>query len=50
VRAHGADPYRYLEWVLEKLMHQPNPSADRSDALLPNAWIKLPQTAAGKTS
>jgi hypothetical protein len=36
--------------VLEKLMHQPKPSADQSDALLPTAWIKLLQTAAGKTA
>jgi transposase len=48
VRAHGADPYRYLEWVLERLMHHPNPSGDQIDALLPAAWIKLQREAAGK--
>lgn len=48
VRAHGADPYRYLEWVLEKLMHHPNPSADQIDTLLPVAWIRLQHTALGK--
>jgi transposase len=48
VRARGADPYRYLEWVLEKLMRQPNPSAEQIEALLPAAWIRPQHTAAGK--
>ncbi|NJM39043.1 MAG: IS66 family transposase [Akkermansiaceae bacterium] len=48
VRAHGADPYRYLEWVLEKLMRHPNPSAEQSDSLLPAAWISHQPTAVGK--
>lgn len=48
VRAHGADPYRYLEWVLEKLMHHPDPGAEQIDALLPATWIRLHHTAAGK--
>jgi hypothetical protein len=43
-----AEVYRYLEWVLEKLMHQPNPVAEQFDALLPAAWISLQHTAAGK--
>lgn len=48
VRSHGADPYRYLEWVLGKLMRQPNPNAEQIDTLLPAAWIRLQHTAAGK--
>jgi transposase len=48
VRAHGADPYRYLEWVLGKLMRQTNPSADQIDALLPVAWIRQQSDAVGK--
>lgn len=48
VRAHGADPYRYLEWVLEKFMHHRNPSGEEIDALLPGAWVKLQRDAAGK--
>lgn len=48
VRAHGADPHRYLEWVLGKLMHHPNPGADQIDALLPVAWIRLQHPAPGK--
>ena len=48
VRAYGADPYRYLEWVLEKLMRQTNPSADQIDALLPVAWIRQQSDAVGK--
>jgi hypothetical protein len=48
VRAHGADPYRYLEWVLGKLMRQTHPSADQIDALLPIVWIRQQHTAAGK--
>lgn len=48
VRAHGADPYRYLEWVLEKLMRQTHPSADQIDAWLPVAWIRQQSDAVGK--
>lgn len=48
VRAHGADPYRYLEWVFENLMRQPTPGAGQIDSLLPAAWITLQKTAAGK--
>ena len=48
VRAHGADPYRYLEWVLEKLMHLANPRGDQIDALLPAAWVKQQSNIAGK--
>jgi len=48
VRSHGADPYRYLEWVLEKLMEQPNPSAEQIDSLLPTAWIRRNDNAARK--
>lgn len=47
-RAHGADPYRYLEWVLEKLMHHRNHSGEEIDALLPGAWVTLQRDAAGK--
>lgn len=50
VRSHGADPYRYLEWVLEKLMHNPNPSGEDADALLPRAWVKMQRDAAEKTA
>lgn len=38
VRSHGADPYAYFEWVFEKLMHQPSPSPEQLDQLLPSAW------------
>jgi transposase len=48
VRSQGADPYRYLEWVLEALMHHPNPSEDQIDALLPAAWIKMQRDTAKK--
>jgi transposase len=48
VRAHGADPYRYLEWVLGKLMRQTHPSAEQIDALLPVAWIRQQSDAVGK--
>jgi len=40
VRSRGADPYAYFEWVFEKLMHQPTPSADQLDQLLPSAWLQ----------
>jgi hypothetical protein len=48
VRAHGADPYRYLEWVLGKLMRQTHPSAEQIDELLPVAWIRQQSDAVGK--
>jgi hypothetical protein len=40
VRSRGADPYAYFEWVFEKLMHQPSPSAEQIDQLLPTAWLQ----------
>jgi transposase len=40
VRSRGADPYAYFEWVFEKLMHQPSPSAEQLDQLLPTAWLQ----------
>jgi hypothetical protein len=40
VRSHGADPYAYFEWVFEKLMHEPSPSAEQVDHLLPTAWLQ----------
>jgi transposase len=48
VRAHGADPFRYLEWVFTELMHQPNPGDDQLDALMPTAWIKQQREAKKK--
>lgn len=40
VRSRGADPYAYFEWVFEKLMHQPSPSSEQLDQLLPTAWLQ----------
>jgi len=40
VRSRGADPYAYFEWVFEKLMHQPSPSVEQIDQLLPTAWLQ----------
>jgi hypothetical protein len=37
IRRHGLDPFAYLEWVFEKLMH--DPPADQHEALLPEAWV-----------
>ncbi len=37
IRRHGMDPFAYLEWVFEKLMH--NPAAEELEALLPVNWI-----------
>ncbi len=37
IRRHGHDPFAYLEWVFEKLMH--DPPADQHEALLPEAWV-----------
>ena len=37
IRRHGLDPYAYLEWVFEKLMH--DPPEDQYEALLPGAWV-----------
>lgn len=48
VRAHRADPYRYLERVLEKLMRHPSPSGEEIDALLPATWIGLQRGAGEK--
>ena len=38
IRAHGADPFAYFEWVFEKLMH--NPPAEELESLLPVHWLK----------
>ena len=46
VRRHGADPFAYFEWVLEKLMQDPAPK--ELQALLPATWIK-PRPAASET-
>ena len=48
VRIHGADPFRYFEWVFEKLMHHPEPGGEEIDALLPTTWIKQQRDAADK--
>jgi len=40
VRSRGADPYAYFEWVFEKLMHQPTPSAEPLVELLPTTWLQ----------
>lgn len=40
VRSRGANPYAYFEWVFEKLMHKPSPSAEQLDQLLPTAWLQ----------
>lgn len=43
VRRHGEDPHAYLEWVFERLMHDPEPENPR--ALLPAAWIEARRDA-----
>ena len=37
IRSHDLDPFAYLEWVFEKLMH--DPPADQHASLLPEAWV-----------
>jgi hypothetical protein len=37
IRGHGLDPFAYLEWVFEKLMH--DPPEDEHEELLPQAWV-----------
>jgi hypothetical protein len=44
VCCHGADPFAYLKWVFEKLMH--NPSSGQLEELLPVHWIKARPAAA----
>ena len=48
VRTHGADPFRYLEWVFTKLMQQPNLGDEQLAALMPGAWIKLQRKSTEK--
>ena len=37
IRLHDLDPFAYLEWVFEKLMHEP--PEEQYDDLLPQAWV-----------
>lgn len=37
IRGHGLDPFAYLEWVFEKLMH--DPPEGQYEELLPQAWV-----------
>ena len=42
IRRHGLDPHAYLEWVFEKLMH--DPPEDELEALLPVNWVAAQRT------
>jgi hypothetical protein len=44
IRRHGLDPYAYLEWVFEKLMH--DPAEDELEALLSVNWVAAQRTPA----
>jgi transposase len=48
VRSHGADPFRYLEWLFTQLMHRPNPSGAQIDSLMPSVWLGQQRLAAEK--
>ena len=43
IRLHDLDPFAYLEWVFEQLMH--DPPEDQLEALLPQAWIAAQRAA-----
>lgn len=44
IRLHELDPYAYLEWVFEQLMH--DPPEDQYEELLPHAWVSAQRAAA----
>ena len=44
VRLHDLDPFAYLEWVFEKLMH--DPPEDQYASLLPQVWVAAQRDAA----
>jgi len=47
IRRHGLDPHAYLEWVFEKLMH--DPAEDELEALLPINWVTAQRTPGAAT-
>ena len=48
VRRRGHDPREYLEWVVEKLLHDPGP--EDLPASLPVAWIETQEESAATTA
>jgi hypothetical protein len=48
IRRHNLDPHAYLEWVLEKLIH--NPAEDELEALLPVNWVAAQRSASNLKS